>query len=201
MLIRLDLFVHGRIMNPLFAFVQKWLHMNRYFIVLLALAWTVLSFLGMIVSQIDHFIELVQTGKWTLATGWTPPFIALFFMVLFWDMWLRGGRLGMWMTALREASERIESGKASRPATCLIHLAHVHRARRLDLNLVFIIVTLLDMALLLVRPEAFIRPIMWISSWSLLLGQLVMMHAQDANDIDPRDRVTFRQPEPIKQRT
>lgn len=200
MRVRLDLFVNKRIMNPLFGFAQRWLHINRYRIIFIALSLSVLSYLGMIVSQIDYFIAQLQSGKWTLATGWAPPFIAVFFTVLFWDMYLRNGSLAMVMRALHESSSRLEAGGASRQAAILIHLAVWARKIRLDANLVLIVVTVVDVFLVIVRPEVFVPPLQWIASWMLLFWQLVTLHAQDANDIDPRDRVTFRLPKLVKLR-
>ncbi len=168
-----DRFLHGKLMNPAFRWVQKLFHWNRFQLIrifmIIATVFTILgTAAGFVTVFIDHDHDLiVHCLNLSVYTLW------------------RVVRFNPHYDGLKEASETFEATGHAVPAENLIIFANVLKALRPSGNAVSLLILLIFVIL---PPISFGRSVGGLFMSIALMIFMIECHLWDIDDIDPKDR-------------
>ncbi|MFH1405506.1 MAG: hypothetical protein ABIH21_05460 [Patescibacteria group bacterium] len=177
-----DKWLHRRVMNPLFKWIQTWLHWNRFDLICFFAKAHIVSVVFVILARIFLFL----TSKSSLTGAMIIVDVMFFAMIL--AVYLYPYSM---FPALKKASERFEEGLGYAADPILIVKAAVFQAVRRIFSAVFSFSIAFWLFLAFVVPLRTEETTTHFLDLISLTIYLLHVHLWDSDDVKPEDRISL----------
>ncbi|KKW29668.1 MAG: hypothetical protein UY72_C0036G0010 [Candidatus Uhrbacteria bacterium GW2011_GWD2_52_7] len=175
----LDAWIHKRVMNPVFAWMQRWLHVNRF---------DLLRY-GLVVNVVLPALVMLEAVH-DVSIGKSSGIVMILITMLYVSDIVSAGFGNLW-SALKNASERFEHGQFTAAEPVLVNFCR-GRTQMRKIWTIFIYAEFQYTLYPRYVGEHWSSEVMYTL---MMIGFWLFAHLYDSNDIDPRDRTYLLGPQ------